>query len=170
MNGSTVAAASGSLAPGGLTWQQYFSNLNQQTASPTKALPTDLPIMSDPAYAIFAANTGLTSDLSRIGIQQDIPAIQRQTNENLNANDTAQRGASETAQNDASQRGLSSSGLSVQKQGDIAGQYGLAKQNIINTGQAQIDAATQQNQATQQDLGAKGAGQAVSTIGKTAGV
>jgi len=151
----------------GMDWQSYFNQQNAANA-PAKALPTDLPIEADPAYAIFAANTGLQRDLSRIGVQQDIPEIQRQMNTQLSDADTQQRDATAGAETMAEQRGLGRSGMAVQKQADIAGQFAKARENIIGTGQAQIDKATATDQAVQRSQGAAGAGAALSTIGKTA--
>lgn len=122
-----------------------------------------LPIMSDPAYAIFAANTGLQMDLSRIGIQTQIPEIQRQEQQGQADLNTQQRDATAAADTMASQRGLTRSGMAVQKQADIAGRFGAARQSLAEGSQAKIDQLTAQDQATQQRLAGAGAGQAVNT-------
>lgn len=160
--GYTGTQARGLTSPGGT--EQMGGNPNED---PTSTL--GLPVEADPAYAIFAANSGLQRDLSRIGVAQGVPEYQRQANVGLQDSQDNERLALQGADTQASQRGLTRSGMAVQRTSDIEGRYGRQQQDIAQGAQNKIDTLRQQGDATERNLGAQGAQQAFSAVGRTAG-
>lgn len=164
---ATAPAASNLPGQPGFDWNQWFQQQLQTSGQAQQG--TDLPITSDPAYMIFQANTGLQRNLSRIGVEQDVPEIQRQMNTKLADMDVQQRQQTERAEGGYENRGIASSGIAAKGLTDIAGGFGRAREDVAAGGQAQIDKLRATDQATQQSDLSKLAGQAFSTVGRTAG-